>query len=100
MIQRSAISSVDERMAISPDSEALSPLAFEPYRNELAALLSDYRQNRSANADKIIAALDGQPGRELRRRYNLDLLRATGTFFTGSDLASRMTKHLRYRERK
>ena len=98
MIQRSAILSVDDRMAISPDPKALSPLAFEPYRNELATLLSAYRQNRSAHADKIIAALDGQPGRELRRRYNLDLLRATGTFFTGSDLAGRMTKHMRFKD--
>ena len=50
------------------------------------------------HADKIIAALDGQPGRELRQRYDLDLLRSTGTFFTGSNLASRLTEHMRFED--
>ena len=77
-------------------AEALSPLAFEPYRNELSTLLSDYRRDPSQNAARITAALDGQPGRELRQRYKSDLLRATGTFFTGSDLAGRMTKQIRF----
>jgi hypothetical protein len=72
-------------------SQELCPVQFDSYRNNLSELLEGYRQNRSALSDQIVAALDGQPSRELRRRYDLALLRSTGTFFTGSDLASRLT---------
>ena len=89
-------SSVDDRAVINAHTEALSPLAFEPYQNELTSLLRDFRKNPSEHGARITAALDGQPGRELRQRYKLDLLRATGTFFTGSELASRMTQHMRF----
>lgn len=37
----------------------------------------------------VEAALDGQPGEELRRLVSIDVLRADGIFFTGSRLARR-----------
>src|SRR5437764_4378182 len=40
--------------------------------------------------EQVDAALDGEAGRELRRLVPLDELRATGTFFTGSVLATRV----------
>jgi hypothetical protein len=38
--------------------------------------------------ERIELALDGEPGRELRRHYSLSDLRASGTFLTGSKLAN------------
>src|SRR4051794_38249969 len=43
---------------------------------------------------QVDAALDGEAGRELRRLVPLDDLRATGTFFTGSGLASRVAERV------
>jgi hypothetical protein len=49
-----------------------------------------------ASPETIAAALDGQPGRELRRLVPLMMRRADGAFFTGSALAKRVvSKYLR-----
>ncbi len=69
---------------------ALEPADFDPYLVELSKLLNLFRNDREAHATAVHAALDGQPGRELRRRYSGTLLRATGTFFTGSELAQKL----------
>jgi hypothetical protein len=75
---------------------SLSADRFTPYRDELSKLLLDYRKSPSAYSDRIHAALDGQPGRQLRQVYAANLLRSTGTFFTGSGLADRLTTHLSF----
>lgn len=70
--------------------EALEPADFDPYLTQLIELLGLFRNDRGAHERAVHAALDGQPGRELRRRYSGNLLRATGTFFTGSELAQKL----------
>jgi hypothetical protein len=52
---------------------------------DLLASSSDIGQPERA---RIELALDGEPGRELRRHYSLADLRASGTFLTGSKLAN------------
>jgi hypothetical protein len=64
---------------------------FQPYVRNLAGLFHDTVARGSAqNQTQLVAALDGQPGRELRKLYSAASLRYTGTFFTGSRLASRL----------
>lgn len=64
---------------------------FLPYLGNLKELYSAAKpastETRSA---AFVAALDGQPGRELRKRYALSELRQTGTYFTGSELATKI----------
>jgi hypothetical protein len=64
--------------------------SFQPYVESLRFLLIAYDPASAADSARIVAALDGQPGRELRNRYPAHLLRITGTFFTGSQLASQL----------
>src|SRR4051812_47203593 len=45
-------------------------------------------------ASELYAALDGGAGKELRRLVPLDDLRATGTFFTGSGLATKVAERI------
>jgi hypothetical protein len=63
--------------------------AFRPYVARLEELLGrSMRPERDAAFPKDLdAALDGQPSAELRRQVPIDVLRATGAFFTGSAMA-------------
>lgn len=64
---------------------------FQPYVKRLAALLDNCAKEGSPlKRIELDAALDGQPSRELRKLYAADLLRHTGTYFTGSKLAHRL----------
>src|ERR1017187_1243383 len=65
--------------------------AFRPYVASLEELLGrSMRPARDAEFSKDLeAALDGQPSAELRRRVPINLLRETGAFFTGSEMAKR-----------
>ena len=69
----------------------LRPKDFEPYVQHLASLFhSNAAAHAVTNRAELVAALDGQPGRELRKLYTIDRLRNTGTYFTGSKLANRL----------
>ena len=65
--------------------------AFASYVNDLEGLLEQALASPRKDGvdDRIGAALDGQPGRELRRLVGLEEQRAAGAFFTGSALAER-----------
>jgi hypothetical protein len=74
-----------------PINAVLRPDAFAPYIEELADLLGACKAGKVGEKHaELAAALDGQPGRELRRLYTSDSLRNTGTYFTGSNLANRL----------
>lgn len=63
---------------------------FGEYVADLRTLL---REEAPRSADpRLIAALDGQPSRKVREYVNIDALRRTGTFFTGTKLAKRVLK--------
>lgn len=64
---------------------------YASYGQKLDALLERYLTEAPSPETKaaVEAALDGQPGRELRRLVSLDVLRADGIFFTDSKLARR-----------
>lgn len=70
---------------------------FAEYVSRLQAMVADTATSHAlASPETIAAALDGQPGRELRRLVPLTLRRADGAFFTGSTLAKRVvSKFLR-----
>jgi hypothetical protein len=73
------------------DNFVLRSEAFQPYVQQLAELLhSAAAMGLSHDQKRIAAALDGQPGRELRKSYLIASLRNTGTYFTGSRLATRL----------
>jgi hypothetical protein len=75
---------------------ALHPQVFQPYVHYLATLLrATVAEGCESNRDPLVAALDGQPGRELRKLYEVEYLRNTGTYFTGSKLASRLVTPLK-----
>lgn len=64
---------------------------FAEYVVTLRAVVSDALLcSATAAHDRIAAALDGQPSRELRRLVPLETRRADGAFFTGSVLAKRV----------
>jgi hypothetical protein len=74
----------------------LCPDVFQPYVRHLAMLLdSGLSAGASTRHSELIAALDGQPGRQLRKLYAIDSLRNTGTYFTGSKLASRLVSSVK-----
>jgi hypothetical protein len=61
---------------------------FVEYVSTLRKIVADANSSSAVPAsDLIVAALDGQPGRELRRLVPLATRRADGAFFTGSALA-------------
>lgn len=66
------------------------PEGFARYIARLEALLGSCSDAEQPDRDQIELALDGEPGRELRRHYSLTDLRASGTFLTGSELANRL----------
>lgn len=70
---------------MQPFSEYVSTL-----RDLVAAQLST---RATSTPDAVFSALDGQPGRELRRLVPLARRRADGAFFTGSTLAKKVASH-------
>ena len=73
----------------------LDPKTFTPYVDHLATLLSATAQDGAeARKAELASALDGQPGQQLRKLYTISDLRDTGTYFTGSALANRLTAAL------
>ena len=69
----------------------LHPGTFVPYVEHLASLLGAIvRDGADARKAELASALDGQPGRQLRKLYTTSALRDTGTYFTGSALANRL----------
>lgn len=69
-----------------------SPHGFVQYVAQLEDLLVSCSDIRQPEADRIELALDGEPGRELRRHYSLTDLRASGTFLTGSKFANMLAE--------
>ncbi len=63
-------------------------MGFADYVERLGRLLTSCSDNEKPELERIELALDGEPGRELRRHYPLADLRASGTFLTGSKLAN------------
>jgi hypothetical protein len=61
---------------------------FAEYVSRLEYLLVVSSDMERPDQVRIELALDGEPGRELRRHYALTDLRASGTFLTGSKLAN------------
>ena len=77
------------------DDAVLPAAAFEPYVEHLASLLDKtVSHGASARRAEVASALDGQPGRQLRKLYSATKLRGTGTYFTGSKLANRLVLSL------
>ena len=69
----------------------LRPGTFAPYVEHLATLLrATTSAGTGARKAELASALDGQPGRQLRKLYTIEALRETGTYFTGSALANRL----------
>jgi hypothetical protein len=69
----------------------LHPGTFVPYVEHLAWLFGAIvRDGADARKAELASALDGQPGRQLRKLYTISALRDTGTYFTGSALANRL----------
>src|SRR5258708_11167095 len=60
------------------------------YVTRLRDLVADAARSDAAHPKMVAAALDGQPGVELRRLVPLTTRRANGAFFTGSALARRI----------
>lgn len=84
----------NRRTALTRDA-VLPPKVFEPYLQQLASLLdATLHAGAIAKQTELALALDGQPGRELRKLYTTTALRDTGTYFTGSNLANRLVKSL------
>ena len=63
---------------------------FAEYVTRLRDMVADATRAEAPSCEMIVAALDGQPGRELRRLVPLTMRRADGAFFTGSALAKRV----------
>ena len=62
--------------------------AFRPYVSELEKLLRGRNVlSQSEWKKKCLQSLNGEPSRRLRKLVELDALRASGAFFTGSKLA-------------
>jgi hypothetical protein len=73
----------------------LHPGTFVPYVEHLASLLGAIvRDGADTRKAELASALDGQPGRQLRKLYTTSALRDTGTYFTGSALANRLVATL------
>lgn len=70
---------------------SLDPKLFNPYLGGLKRLFSGTKPGADPDrATAFASALDGQPSRELRKLYSVHDLRQTGTYFTGSELTSRL----------
>jgi hypothetical protein len=76
------------------NQSAANPLLhFRPYVAELKELASIARE-LPAKRSAILAALDGQPSKQLRTVVDLEYLQQTGSFFTGRDLADRLIQRV------
>jgi hypothetical protein len=64
---------------------------FAPYVTQLTSLFA--APSASPRDPRLIAALDGEPSKQLRALVKLNLLRKTGTFFTSSMLAKKIIGH-------
>lgn len=62
--------------------------AFEPYVQELENLVVRFQTDERVRLSTD-EALDGQPSKVMRRLVPIEILRETGVFFTGSELANR-----------
>lgn len=71
-------------------SKSKNMQGYEAYVAELSMLANRLRTegNRAGLAQSVDASLDGQPGRRLRELVSVGDLRASGAFFTGSELAT------------
>jgi hypothetical protein len=83
------------RQEFSPEANlaplSLDPKLFNSYLGGLQQLFSQLKPTADvARTAAFTAALDGQPSLELRRLYTLHDLRQTGTYFTGSELTTRI----------
>jgi hypothetical protein len=91
MADKTRISAARSKQRTSAHDSVLRPEVFQPYVRYLGELLhSNPSEGAVTKRADLVAALDGQPGRELRKLYTIDRLRNTGTYFTGSRLASRL----------
>src|SRR5947209_963421 len=66
---------------------------FVEYVSTLRKLVAQQASPSATHSGELLSALDGQPGRELRRLVSLAERRADGVFFTGSSLASETVSH-------
>jgi hypothetical protein len=81
----------DSKAPTKAGEAVLHPGTFAPYVDHLATLLgATVRDGADARKVELATALDGQPGRQLRKLYTISDLRNTGTYFTGSALANRL----------
>lgn len=81
----------DQKSRAVGEHGKLHPETFAPYVEHLATLLgATIRDGADARKAELALALDGQPGRHLRKLYTIRDLRDSGTYFTGSALASRL----------
>src|SRR4051794_20716637 len=71
---------------------------FLPYVRELEGLLFLAADSTASVQKRLEPALNGEASRELRRRVPLKLRRASGAFFTGSDLAAQLLALSRVRK--
>src|SRR3954447_10385847 len=69
----------------------------QPFSEYVSTLRDLVAEQLSAHGTEppaaVLAALDGQPGRELRRLVSLVKRRKDGAFFTGSTLAKKVVAH-------
>lgn len=83
---------VPKKERVVGEDVALHPGTFSLYVEHLATLLRIImRDGAAARKAELASALDGQPGRQLRKLYTISDLRDTGTYFTGSALANRLS---------
>jgi hypothetical protein len=86
---------VPKKARATGENVVLHPETFAPYVEHLATLLgATLRDGADARKAELASALDGQPGRQLRKLYTIGELRDTGTYFTGSALANRLVTAL------
>ncbi len=71
---------------------------YTPYIGQLQDLVNRLIKPNTLGADAhapaVLAALDGQPGKELRNCVSLDQLRLAGAYFTGRQLSERLAAPL------
>jgi hypothetical protein len=77
-------------------SESSMMLAYETYTLKLEKLVSEAIKLPSETliSERIVAALDGEPSQELRRAINAQNRREVGAYFTGSNLANKLSVSL------
>jgi hypothetical protein len=66
--------------------------AFEAYTFELRRML--FEPGLKAKDQRLLAALDGEPSRRLRKSVGGEILRETGTFFTGARVSAKVLQRV------